>query len=43
MTYLIAGAQAGLLAGGGVFAIENAVALKQDELIFHGCLFGSAS
>ena len=34
-------AQAGLLAGGGVFAVINTGALKQDEPIFHVMSFGS--
>lgn len=32
---LVLGAQAGLLAGGGVFAVEDARAAEQDKTLFH--------
>ena len=35
---LVSGAQARLLAGGGVFDIEYAVTSKQDELCFHNSI-----
>jgi hypothetical protein len=38
---LVACAQAGLFAGGGVLGVINAGALKQDEPIFHVMTFGS--
>jgi hypothetical protein len=32
---LVAGAQRGLLAGAGIFTVEDAGALEQDEPMFH--------
>lgn len=38
---LVARAQAGLLARGGVLGVINAGALEQDEPVFHVMSFGS--